>query len=89
MLHESSKINDVLCARWTAADAYPREAASSPPPELAGARWVRASEALPGAIMFDSRCRVTQSNVADCSLVAALVVSLEHHRKFQSKVRPP
>jgi hypothetical protein len=51
--------------------------------------WKRAVEALPGARMVFPKISgrgIVQDNVADCSLVAALIVGAEHHAKFGSKV---
>ena len=51
--------------------------------------WKPANEALLDTKIFVEQCRgcdVSQGNVSDCSLVSALIVGIEHHAKFGSKV---
>lgn len=52
--------------------------------------WKRAELAFPDSVMIAKECSgrdVQQDNIADCSLLAALIVAIEHHSKYNSKVR--
>lgn len=60
------------------------------PSQLAlGGNWQRSEVAFSQASMISqdiSGRHIVQDNVADCSLVAALIVGAEHHAKFGSRV---
>jgi len=54
-------------------------------------KWVPAAAAFPHAPLYADGSggrEITQDNVADCSVVTALIVAAEHHRKFRSRVSP-
>ncbi|GAA5903179.1 hypothetical protein JCM8208_002229 [Rhodotorula glutinis] len=81
--------------RWTGAQGH--QAAGPAPPlpplspaqEAAGCSWVPCGEALPGASMVGDSVRgtdVVQDNVADCSVVTALIVAAEHHARYRSNL---
>jgi hypothetical protein len=55
----------------------------------ADVKWSSASTALPNAVMISPTGKgedIVQGNVADCSFVAALLVGVDHHSRFGSKV---
>ncbi|GAA5838368.1 hypothetical protein JCM9279_003224 [Rhodotorula babjevae] len=81
--------------RWTGAEGYAAAGPAPAPPPLspaqqaAGCTWVRCAEALPGARMVAASVRgldVVQDNVADCSVVSALIVAAEHHARHRSRL---
>lgn len=96
VLVNSTTIQNLFVAIWKAQDALVEPIAT--PPELpklsptqleADCTWKSAQEALPGAKLFAEQCRgcdVSQGNVSDCSLVSAMIVGIEHHAKFGSKL---
>lgn len=53
--------------------------------------WQPADAAFPNAIMIDVKLSgrgIVQNNVADCSLVTALIIAAEHRARFGSRVHP-
>ncbi|KAL8283191.1 hypothetical protein RQP46_005969 [Phenoliferia psychrophenolica] len=76
--------------RWSDADRIPNSSAVGPQPALspgqllAGATYQRAPT-VPMISQDFAGTSIVQDNVDDCSLVAALIVGADHHRKFGSK----
>lgn len=67
----------------------------APPPALSESqtaefdKWLPAAQAFPDSCIIHSALLgrdIVQDNVADCSVVTALIVASEHHRKFGSSV---
>lgn len=67
----------------------------APPPPLDNTqqaefgRWQPLPIAFPDTKVYSPDLygsNITQDNVADCSVVTALIVAAEHHRKFSSRV---
>ncbi|KAM0793367.1 hypothetical protein ACM66B_000822 [Microbotryomycetes sp. NB124-2] len=95
VLERSSFINGHRFQRWrdTFEQGLPDNSRQPPPMSAAQLeqqhRYQSLSEVLPQARMIEPAVtgrQVVQDNVADCSLVSALIIGAEHHAKFGSRV---
>ncbi|GAA5870476.1 hypothetical protein JCM16303_002018 [Sporobolomyces ruberrimus] len=96
VLAKSSLLDGQRLPRWSRDDANNiphdpcfRRPALSTEQQGRGCVWKRGSEVLPGvavALAETSGRSIQQDNVSDCSLIAALIISAEHHAKFGSKL---
>ncbi|POY71276.1 hypothetical protein BMF94_5588 [Rhodotorula taiwanensis] len=100
VLANGASFNRLRLERWSERDGGHTVTRSPlPPPNLSrtqienGCTWTSASKVFPQAciaaetpVESNQGAYIAQDNVSDCSLVTALVVAAEHHRKFGSRL---